>query len=134
MAKLHANYEISTTRALIAHVDRTQVAFLTARFSAESLRNTVAVLDSTGVPLGWFAECEFSTRTLQIEAGQLVVLSTDGATETSVAGDVEFGSDGVLEYVRHHLHDSSRDIAEGIHQAARSFARGGPQTDDVTPS
>jgi PAS domain S-box-containing protein len=94
--------------------------------------STAAILDSTGVPLGLFADCEFSTRTFSLEPGQLVVLSTDGASETTTAPDVEFGCEGVLEYVREHLHEGSRQLAHGIYDAARSFARGEPQLDDVT--
>jgi PAS domain S-box-containing protein len=94
--------------------------------------DTAAVLGSTGVPLGIFADSEFSTHTFQLAPGHLVVLSTDGASETKTAADVEFGCEGVLDYVRAHRDWGARDIAEGIYRAARAFAQGEAQTDDVT--
>lgn len=94
--------------------------------------DTEAVIDSTGVPLGLFSGCVFSTRTFLLDVGHLVVLSTDGASETSTADDEEFGCEGVLDQVRAHLHDGAREIAEGIYHAARTFAAGEPQRDDIT--
>jgi sigma-B regulation protein RsbU (phosphoserine phosphatase) len=91
-----------------------------------------ALVESTGAPLGLFSESEYSTRSFRLEHGQLLLLSTDGASETFTAADVEFGCEGVLEYVRGHLHEDSREIAEGIYRAARLFAAGAPQTDDIT--
>jgi PAS domain S-box-containing protein len=94
--------------------------------------DTEAVIDSTGLPLGLFSEAVFSTRTFQLESGHTLVLCTDGASETSTADDEEFGCDRVLDHVRAHLHEGAREIAEGIYHAARTFAAGERQRDDVT--
>lgn len=94
--------------------------------------DTAAVLDSTGVPLGLFNGSEFSTGTCQLEYGHTVVLCTDGAIETLTADDEEFGCDRMLETVRAHLHEGPREIADGIYHAARTFAGGERQYDDVT--
>jgi sigma-B regulation protein RsbU (phosphoserine phosphatase) len=91
-----------------------------------------AVIESTGVPLGLFSGCAFSTRTFLLDAGHLVVLSTDGASETSTADDEEFGFERLLDQVRKDLQDRAGKIAEGIYQAARDFAAGAPQRDDIT--
>jgi PAS domain S-box-containing protein len=93
---------------------------------------TEAAIESTGVPLGLFLESAFAARSCRLEPGHLLVLSTDGASETSTDTDEEFGCDGVLQHVRGHLTEDSRDIAEGIYRAARSFAAGKAQTDDIT--
>jgi PAS domain S-box-containing protein len=93
---------------------------------------TEEVIDSTGVPLGLFNGPEFSTRMFQLECGQTVVLCTDGASETFTADDEEFGFDRMLENVRAHLHEGPREIAEGIYLAARTFAGGERQYDDIT--
>jgi PAS domain S-box-containing protein len=94
--------------------------------------DTEAVIDSTGLPLGLFSEAVFSTRTFLLERGHTLVLCTDGASETSTADDEEFGCDRVLDHVRAHLHEGAREIAEGIYHAARTFAAGERQRDDVT--
>ena len=93
---------------------------------------TEAAIESTGVPLGLFIEAAFTAQSCRLEPGHLLLLSTDGASETSTAADVEFGCEGVLQHVRRHLTENSREIAEGIYRAARSFAAGKPQTDDIT--
>jgi PAS domain S-box-containing protein len=93
--------------------------------------DTEAVIDSTGLPLGLFSEAVFSTRTFLLESGHTLVLCTDGASETSTADDEEFGCDRILDHVRAHLHEGAREIAEGIYHAARTFAAGERQRDDI---
>jgi sigma-B regulation protein RsbU (phosphoserine phosphatase) len=90
------------------------------------------ILDSTGVPLGLFADANFATRNVQFRAQQILVLGTDGATETSDSNGSEFGRSGVLEYVRTHASDTAHDIAAGVYHAARSFAAAEQQHDDIT--
>jgi serine phosphatase RsbU (regulator of sigma subunit) len=57
---------------------------------------------------------------------------TDGTTEMATSGDVEFGADGVLEYVRAHQQDSASELVQGIYRAALSFAGDNAQEDDAT--
>jgi PAS domain S-box-containing protein len=90
------------------------------------------VLESSGPPLGIYDDSHFVTSVIPLMPPQLVILLTDGVTETMAAEDVPFGTDAVLEYVRAHRQDSPRELAEGIYRAARSFAGDNPQQDDVT--
>lgn len=90
------------------------------------------VLESTGPPLGLFHDSRFVSNTVPLTAQQLVILLTDGATETMTSENVEFGTDGVLDYVRAHRQDSACELAEGIYRAARRFAGATPQQDDIT--
>lgn len=94
--------------------------------------NIDCVLESSGPPLGLFDDPEFVTADMSLTPQQTLILLTDGATEMTASGDVEFGTDGVLEYLRAHRHHSARDLAEGIYRAARTFAGEEPQRDDVT--
>jgi PAS domain S-box-containing protein len=89
------------------------------------------VLESSGPPLGIFDDSRFVTSAIPLAQQQLVILLTDGVTETTGSEDVQFGTDGVLEYVRAHRQDSASELAEGIYRAARSFAGGRRQQDDV---
>ena len=89
------------------------------------------VLESSGPPLGIFDDSHFVTSAVPLAQQQIVILLTDGVTETTDSEDVQFGTDGVLEYVRAHRQDSASVLAEGIYRAARSFAGGNPQHDDV---
>jgi PAS domain S-box-containing protein len=91
-----------------------------------------AVLESSGPPLGIFDDPGFVASTILLKPQQVVVLLTDGASEMTTSEDVQFGSDGVLEYVRAHRQDSARELADGIYHAARTFAGDTPLQDDVT--
>ena len=90
------------------------------------------VLESSGPPLGIVDDSHYVTSAILLAPQQLVILLTDGSAEMTASEDVEFGTDGVLEYVRDHRHHSARDLAAGIYRAARAFAGDEPQRDDVT--
>ncbi len=90
------------------------------------------ILDSTGVPLGLFADATFATRRCRFKTGQILVLGTDGASETADVDGQEFGRNGVLEYVRSHASLSAQDISTGVYGAARSFGASDDQHDDIT--
>jgi sigma-B regulation protein RsbU (phosphoserine phosphatase) len=90
------------------------------------------IMDSTGVPLGLFADATFATHEIRFETQDILVLGTDGATETSDGFGVEFGRHRVIEYVRTHAADTAREIAAGVYGAARSFGVAEPQHDDIT--
>jgi PAS domain S-box-containing protein len=91
-----------------------------------------AVMRSIGPPLGLFGDFKFVSTILSVKAHQLLLLLTDGITETTTSEDVQFGPDRALDYVRAHRQDSAQQIAEGICQAARCFAGGEHQLDDLT--
>jgi phosphoserine phosphatase RsbU/P len=91
-----------------------------------------AVMTSISPPLGLFGDLKFVTTVLPLEPHQLLLLLTDGITETTTPDDAQFGPDRILDYVRTHRQDSACQIAEGICEAARCFARGAHQFDDLT--
>jgi PAS domain S-box-containing protein len=101
-------------------------------FLINSSGKTDCVLESLGRPLGLFDDSCFTASTIPLVPHQIVILLTDGATEMTASEDVQFGCNGVLDYVQAHCHDSATELADGIYQAARSFADHEPQQDDVT--
>lgn len=90
------------------------------------------VLESSGPPLGLFPASKFSTSMVPLKSQSMVILMTDGTTEMMGSEDEQFGSDGVLEYVRAHRQKSACELAYGIYRAARDFAGDTPQQDDAT--
>jgi len=82
--------------------------------------------------MGMFAESGFLSRELALEPHQLVLLITDGVTESFAEGDGQFGAERVIAYVRAHADCAARQIADGICQAARGFAGAEGQEDDIT--
>lgn len=92
-----------------------------------------AMLSSSSPPLGFSASQEFqSGGFVPIEHGGTIVLLTDGITESTDAADVMFGAERALDFIRDHRDRSASELAQGLHEAARAFAGGEPQTDDST--
>jgi PAS domain S-box-containing protein len=91
------------------------------------------VLESTGPPLGLFSNCEYSSsQVIPLACGDTLLLLTDGVTEMENPDLDQFGTERALEFVRGHLEDSARAIVQGLYEAARAFAAGHPQHDDIT--
>lgn len=88
------------------------------------------VLESTGLPLGIFDDCRVSAAEVQLRPSQTLILMTDGLAETSDSEELEFGTEGILKYLRSHHDESAAGIVNGLYRAAREFAGGGPQQDD----
>ena len=61
-------------------------------------RGGVMHIESTGLPMGMFRESEFSATRLQLEAGDILFMYTDGLSEARGAGD-EYGVDRVARFV-----------------------------------
>jgi PAS domain S-box-containing protein len=90
-----------------------------------------AELPSTGIPLGLIGGARFeSTEVAGLAGGDVVALFTDGIVE-SVREEAYYGSEGALENLKRHRHESAADIVQHLCQAAQAFA-GGPPTDDMT--
>ncbi len=90
------------------------------------------VLASTAPPLGLFPDQLYcSAPAVPLEHGDTVVLLTDGITESTDADDAMFGTEGALDFIRSRQQSSANELAEGLYTAARNFAGGQPQMDDI---
>jgi hypothetical protein len=90
-------------------------------------------LESTGLPLGLFPDIEFARRPpIPLRAGHIVLLLTDGITESAALDGTEFGANRAIQYVRDHRQDSASRLVHGLHHAARAFGSDDPQSDDIT--
>src|SRR5580698_1113698 len=90
-------------------------------------------LDSTGPPLGLFANSEFLLpETIGLAPGELLILVTDGIPEATARDGDQFGSQRILDYVRLHSAQPAERIASGVYQAARNYVEHDPQDDDIT--
>jgi PAS domain S-box-containing protein len=91
-----------------------------------------AVLDSTGVVLGFDPSAEFPPGSeVALEPGDLVLLCTDGPAEAFSKEGQPFGKERVLDVARAHRHQPPARIVEALCQAARDFS-GEQQLDDMT--
>lgn len=62
----------------------------------------------------------------------MVVLLTDGVTESSAPDGDQFGIPRVLDYIRVHQHDPAQQIADGMYRAVLAYMKDELQDDDIT--
>lgn len=90
-------------------------------------------LESNGLPLGLFRDVRYSRNAPSLlREGQIVVLWTDGVTESSGPCGSELGAGRALECVRRHRQARAGAIVESLYRMAREFASDRVQSDDIT--
>lgn len=83
-------------------------------------------------PLGMLKETEYHEEILQLQAGDVLVLYTDGIVESTNAEDEEFGIRRLRDTVRASAAQSAQDILFQIITQAQDHHGGADQSDDVT--
>ena len=92
-----------------------------------------AVLASTAPPLGMFPDEHFhSGCAVPLEHGDTILLLTDGITESTDDDGAEFGAEAALGFIRSQQQSTAGELVQGLYRAARTFAGGAPQMDDIT--
>jgi len=89
------------------------------------------ILDSTGPLLGTFEAASYKERQVEIPAGDLLVLYTDGVTEAMNSEGDFFGEDRLREVIRARKGESAATVVRGIWETVRAF-RDREQDDDLT--
>ncbi len=90
-------------------------------------------LPPTGIPLGIMEQTMFETsETLALEAGDIILVGTDGIWETCGAGGEMFGRDRLLDRLLSNRQKTARQIYTDIIDAVSAFRGPLPQEDDVT--
>jgi len=89
-----------------------------------------------GMPLGMVEEALFSEviadRVERFEAGDVLVLYTDGVTEAPNEEQKEFSGSRLADVVRSLRDRSAREINDGIFENVQRFSEGVEQRDDFT--
>jgi sigma-B regulation protein RsbU (phosphoserine phosphatase) len=105
------------------------------------LRNTgeVEKFDSTGLPLGMMDPDMlemlgkgYEEKHLELNAGDLLALYSDGVTEAYDIHENEWGDERLLECLRPIINSSSQIIVGEVFAAIDDFAQTAPQHDDIT--
>jgi sigma-B regulation protein RsbU (phosphoserine phosphatase) len=90
-------------------------------------------LSGEGIVMGVVEDVEYQDSTRSgWEPGSVVVIGTDGITETRNATGELFGSERVREIVRAHAAAPATDIQAAVLEAVHAFRGKAPQEDDVT--
>lgn len=88
-------------------------------------------LESTGPLVAPFADAQFHDAQCRLELGDLLVLFTDGVTESGVRGGSLFGEERLERLLHAEKAASVPDLCKSIVRAATNFS-GGELADDVT--
>ncbi|MBN2542922.1 SpoIIE family protein phosphatase [bacterium] len=98
-------------------------------FSGE---NEIKTLTEGGIVLGAFPDFAYIEGNVKIEPGDVVLLYTDGVTETMDQNEEEFGEERLINVVRKCLGLSPSEISETVMDELQEFSEGGIQEDDIT--
>jgi sigma-B regulation protein RsbU (phosphoserine phosphatase) len=89
-------------------------------------------IEQSGLPLGMFRVTRYYEYFLQLEAGQTLLLYTDGVTEAESAGGEEYGRDRLAQITRRGSRLSARELIDDIYADILRHTEGRHPTDDVT--
>jgi phosphoserine phosphatase RsbU/P len=92
----------------------------------------IRFLERGGLPLGMFKETRYHEYYLTLEAGQLLLLYTDGATEAMNARGEEFGRDRLARAVKTSAHLSAKELVTTLHDTVMDWTDGQGPSDDAT--
>jgi PAS domain S-box-containing protein len=95
--------------------------------------NVGCPLESTAPPLGVLPDLELkSSEIIQLEPGQIILLTTDGILDSMADEDTEFGMTRAVEYVGDHRTESAGDIVTGLYRATQALAPNQSLEDDAS--
>jgi len=87
--------------------------------------------EPTSTVMGLFEEWDCAIEERQLYPGDILVLYTDGATESLNHAGEEFGEERLLEAVRQHRELSSPELLAAVKDQVRQFSPH-EQADDIT--
>lgn len=93
----------------------------------------VIELPTTGIPLGVLPDRNYeASRAFVFEPGDLLLFITDGFVEWPDDAGNRFGNDRVESMLQTHHALPAKELIGVMYEAAREFAQGSPQRDDLT--
>ena len=95
-------------------------------------RDGIAWLEAGGPVLGLLPGATYEFDNVTLEAGDLVVVCSDGVTEARNAAGDEFGRERLIEFMSGCHGFKPEAVLERLFEAVRTFSQGTPQGDDIT--
>lgn len=89
-------------------------------------------IEQGGLPLGLFRDTRYYEYFLQIEAGETLVLYTDGVTEAASKSGEEYGRERLAQITREGCRFGARELINYIYADVLRHTEGQHPTDDVT--
>lgn len=124
----YAEYDPRSRRVMYVNAGHNPPAVLRASTAAwEVLR-----WETGGPVIGLLPEAQYQEGSFQLQPGDLVVLFTDGISESMNVGDEEWSEDRLMACAQTCGHLNAREALNRIMGEAVAFAAGAPQHDDMT--
>jgi len=92
----------------------------------------VTPVEATGLPIGIFAEAEFTSKRIALEPGDSVVIYTDGLSEAQDVSRCEYGAERLMRILNQCHCLGSLEMLEACVQDVEKFRSGEPLGDDLT--
>lgn len=89
-------------------------------------------IEPTGVPMGLFCDGRYDVREIRMEAGDTLVLYSDGVTEAQDASGAAFEEEGLIGSLRARAGLDAGAAIDGVLEDVARFRGGEPQHDDIT--
>jgi serine phosphatase RsbU (regulator of sigma subunit)/pSer/pThr/pTyr-binding forkhead associated (FHA) protein len=89
-------------------------------------------LGSANFPVGMFAEAEYQTARVQLEAGDFLVIYTDGVSEASNTQSELFEEARLRVIIENFNGQTVHQLGDAIREGMRVFTEGAAQSDDIT--
>ncbi len=97
-----------------------------------SATRTIEQLRPESFARGMFDEVCFPARALQLDAGDILVVYSDGLTDAENQREEMFGDERLLELIRLEAPAGGRALEQKLLRAIEDFTEGTPQVDDIT--
>ena len=97
-----------------------------------SKTESLEMLRPTGAAIGLVEEAEFAEKTIDLEKDDLLVLYTDGVTETVNPQNQEFGRERLIKLTQQAYNTPVKALVQEIRQGLEQFSEGNPLADDTT--
>jgi sigma-B regulation protein RsbU (phosphoserine phosphatase) len=90
------------------------------------------LLEAQDIPVGIFDQYAYSSQTLAMAPGDVLVVMTDGFNEARAENEDMFGIERLKKTLKDHMHLSAQEITAGFFKAISDFSGNHPQDDDRT--
>jgi len=89
-------------------------------------------LDPCGLCLGMFPGSAYEAKQTKVESGDIILIFTDGLTESRNKSGQEFGEERIIDFLRRNFHLSANELLQELKALFQEFTAGVNPFDDTT--
>ncbi len=93
---------------------------------------SINYLSSGGLPLGIMPNSEYEVGEVTLNAGEVLVVYSDGVSEANNLAEEEFGLDRLAGVLKKYLNSTASGIRDKVESALSEFTGTAPANDDIT--